>query len=241
MTICDNACVWEYSCHGVHVEFRGALCGVQSPFSPFCGFWGRTRVITLWRNIYTHWASFQPLLLLLNKSEGLFKSNAPLGLYVHRHLDNWAQRMTTNKKQAAHQDYLSPYDAMFPLSNLWRRQSPDGLSRWLRSRKPCSAKILYEYSLLLNPFTRLLIHSSAAPGTLSFFPPVPEPCHHQHLGSTHSRDPVWGSNMWSSWLTAWWLPPRLQVSINMVFLPRFLIPQPVNWHPVQAWILFQSE
>lgn len=149
--------------------------------------------------------------------------------------------MTTNERQAAHKDYPSSHDAKFPLSNIWRRQSPDDLSRWLRVRKPCSAKILYEYSLLLNLFTRLLIHISAAPGTLSFFPPVPEPFPHQHLGSTHSRDPVWGSNMWSTWLIAWWLPLRLHVSINMVFLPMFLIPQPVNWHPVLAWILFQSE
>lgn len=196
------ACVWVYSCHGVRVEVRGHFCGVHSPFSPTCGFWDRTKVIRLWGNIFTHWASFQPPLLLLNKSEGPFKSDAPLGLYVHRHIEHWVQCMTTNERQAAHKDYPSLHDAKFPPSNIWRWQSPDDLSRWLRGRKPCSAKILYEYCLLLNLFTRLLIHISAAPGTLSFFPPVPEPFPHQHLGSTRSRDPVWGSNMWSTWLVA---------------------------------------
>lgn len=134
MTMCGSACVWVYSCHGAHVEVRepfcwvhspfSFLCGVRSPLSPLCGFWDRTRVITSWGNIFTHWASFQSLFLLLNKSEGPFKSDSPLGLYVHRHLEHWVQRMTTNKKQAAHQDYLSSHDAKFPLSNIWRWQSP---------------------------------------------------------------------------------------------------------------------
>lgn len=190
---------------------------------------------------FTHWASFQLLLLLLNKSEGPFKSDTPLGLSVHRHIEHWVQRMTINEMQASHKDDLSPHDAKFPLSNIWRRQSPDDLSRWLRSRKPCSAKILYEYSLLPNLFARLLIHRSAAPGTPSFFPPVTEPFPHQHLGSTHSRDPVWVSNMGPTWLIVLWLPLKLQVSTNMVFLSMFLIPQPVNRHPVQAWVLNQSK
>lgn len=145
--------------------------------------------------------------------------------------------MATSEKQAVHKNYLSPLDVKFPLSNIWRQQSPDDLSRWLRGRKPCSAKALYEDNLLLNQITGLLIHSSAAPGTLSLFPPVTEPFPHGHHCATHSRYPVPGSNTCSNWLIACWLPLRLWVSINVIFLPMFLTPQPVNWHPVQAWVL----
>lgn len=123
-------------------------------------------------------------------------------------------------------------------------KSPGDLNRWRRGRKPCLAKVTYYimnsascwinplrfyFPGLQHPVLSLCFHKSQSPSpTSTLAQPI------------YSMYPVWGSNIWSNWFIACWLPLRLQVSINMICLAMPLPPESVSWHPVQVCILFQS-